>query len=135
LIASIFFPTLEGLDDLGSEAPIGLEFDIGMFHEEIEFRLDPAQHADPLSNTIDSLSKQHETQRYRGQYDEDNLIHAGPPLPMTNSICSRAGYGTFPRTAQADAVSDRGPSGEPEQYASRTASLIRAFRAVARLAK
>jgi hypothetical protein len=46
-----------------------------------------------------------------------------------------AAYGTFPRTAQADAVSDRGPSGEPEQYASRTAALIRAFRAGARLAK
>ena len=25
------------------------------------------------------------------------------------------GYGTFPLTAQADAVSERGPSGEPEQ--------------------
>ena len=49
--------------------------------------------------------------------------------------CYRRGYGPFPRTAQADAVSDRGPSGEPEQYASRTASLIRAFRAGASLAK
>src|SRR5215510_3799803 len=45
------------------------------------------------------------------------------------------GYGAFPRTAQADAVSDRGPSREPEQYASRTASLIRAFRPGDRLAK
>ena len=53
----------------------------------------------------------------------------------TPSHTAAAGYGTFPRTAHADAVSDRGPSGEPEQYASRTASLIRAFRAGARLAK
>src|SRR5262249_22621937 len=69
------------------------------------------------------------------------IVHTGNVGDVTASAMGRdqssptSLYGTFPRIAQADAVSHRRPWGEPEQYASRTASLMRAFRAGARLAK
>jgi hypothetical protein len=61
--------------------------------------------------------------------------HAVGAFLRCDGVKAIACYGAFPCTAHAEAVSDRGPSGEPEQYASRTASLIRAFKSGARLVK
>jgi hypothetical protein len=35
-----------------------------MLHEKIEFHLDPAQRARPLSNVVDGFSERYNTQRY-----------------------------------------------------------------------
>jgi hypothetical protein len=61
------FTALERVDNFGREAFIGLEFDIPVFHKEIEFHLDPAQCADPLSNVVNSFSERRR-QRYSQRY-------------------------------------------------------------------
>jgi hypothetical protein len=81
----------EGIDNFGRKTPIGLEFDIGMFHQEIKFHLDPAQHADALSKVIDCFSEDTNIHQCRECYDDDYyLIHAGPPYSRSEGHPARS---------------------------------------------
>src|ERR1700730_683769 len=56
------FAAPDGVNHLVGEIPVRIEFDPGMFQEQIEFRLDPPQGPDPLLDDRVIYSDQSDTE-------------------------------------------------------------------------